>query len=138
MTPQEASQLVIQAGALGSSADIFLLDMGKPVKVYELAKDMIQLSGKSVKDEKNPDGDIEIKFSGLRPGEKLYEELLIDDRSEPTEHRKIFKANERFLKWEDIKTHLEKLNQAITDNNEEQVRQIFYDSVDGFKPKSNS
>ena len=88
MTLKESAQLIIQAGAMGSIADIFLLDMGKPIRVADLARDMIQLSGRSVKDYENPDGDIEIIFTGLRPGEKLYEELLIDDKSKPTKHPK--------------------------------------------------
>ena len=137
MTPQEASQLVIQAGAMGKNGEIFLLDMGDPVKVFDLAKDMITLSGKSVMDSDNPDGDIEIKFTGLRPGEKLYEELLIDSQSESTKHERIFKANEKFLQWEDIENLLKELNLAVIEENNETIKEIFLKSVDGFKPELN-
>ncbi|MDC3240401.1 polysaccharide biosynthesis protein [Gammaproteobacteria bacterium] len=138
MTPQEASQLVIQAGAMGKMGDIFLLDMGDPVKVHELAKDMIQLSGKSVKDIENPDGDIEIKFTGLRPGEKLYEELLIDSKSESTEHEKIFIAKDESRSWDQMKIFLEKLTSAIEGEDQREIKNIFLDAVDGYNPKSNN
>ncbi|EIR2650778.1 polysaccharide biosynthesis protein, partial [Shigella sonnei] len=93
MTIPEASQLVIQAGAMGHGGDVFVLDMGDPVKIYDLAKRMIRLSGLSVRDDKNPDGDIAIEVTGLRPGEKLYEELLIGDSVQGTSHPRIMTAN---------------------------------------------
>ena len=92
MTIKEASELVIQAGAMAKGGEVFLLDMGEPIKIYDLAKKMIQLSGLQLKDKNNPNGDIEILITGLRPGEKLYEELLIENKSLPTIHPKIFKA----------------------------------------------
>ena len=137
MTLSEASQLVIQAGAMGSDGDIFLLDMGEPKKIIDLAKDMIKLSGKSIKDEKNPDGDIEIKFTGLRKGEKLYEELLIDSKSEPTEHERIFIAKDKFLPWEDINRYLGQLSDATNSENIKEIIEVLEQSVDGFKPQSN-
>ncbi|END2132197.1 polysaccharide biosynthesis protein, partial [Shigella sonnei] len=100
MTIPEASQLVIQAGAMGHGGDVFVLDMGDPVKIYDLAKRMIRLSGLSVRDDKNPDGDIAIEVTGLRPGEKLYEELLIGDSVQGTSHPRIMTANEVMLPWQ--------------------------------------
>lgn len=96
MTIPEASQLVIQAGALGTGGDVFLLDMGEPVRIQDLARQMIALSGLKVRDDQNPDGDIEIQYSGLRPGEKLYEELLIDEENtEITSHKRILRSVEK-------------------------------------------
>ena len=103
MTIEEAAELVIQAGAMSEGGDVFLLDMGKSVKIYDLAIKMIQFSGLQLKDKNNPDGDIEIKITGLRPGEKLYEELLIEDNSLPTKHPKIFKAQDNFIPLGSIK-----------------------------------
>jgi FlaA1/EpsC-like NDP-sugar epimerase len=97
MTIPEAVQLVLQAAALAKGGELFLLDMGDPVRIRDLAVQMVQLSGLSVKDADHPHGDIEIVCSGLRPGEKLYEELLIDGASEPTDHPLIFQANERAI-----------------------------------------
>lgn len=123
MTIEEASQLVIQAGAMASGGEVFVLDMGEPVRIIDLAKRMIELSGLQIKDKDNPDGDIEIRTVGLRPGEKLYEELLIGDNPEPTSHVRIMKANERYMAWDalepllaTLKTHLEDRNvQALRD-----------------------
>ena len=96
MTIPEASQLVIQAGALGTGGDVFLLDMGEPVRIQDLARQMIALSGLKVREEQNPNGDIEIQYSGLRPGEKLYEELLIDEENtEVTAHTRILRSVEK-------------------------------------------
>lgn len=92
MTIPEAAQLVIQAGAMGKGGDVFVLDMGESVKIVDLAKNLIQLSGLEVKSEDNPHGDIEIQFAGLRPGEKLYEELLIGDNVKRTAHERIMTA----------------------------------------------
>jgi len=91
-----------QAGAMGKGGDVFVLDMGEPVKIVDLAKNLIQLSGLEVKSSDNPNGDIEIKFTGLRPGEKLYEELLIGDNVEGTDHERIMTANEQFLPLEEF------------------------------------
>ena len=97
MTIKEASQLVIQASALAKGGEVFLLDMGEPIKILNLAKQMIKLSGLTVKDEDNLNGDLEIIFTGLRSGEKLYEELLIDNKSKSTAHPLIYKAGKNIL-----------------------------------------
>ena len=136
MTITEASQLVIQAGAMGSEGDIFLLDMGECIKVVDLAKDMIKLSGMTVKDENNPDGDIEIIFTGLRPGEKLYEELLIDENAKSTEHNKIMRATEKGIKWDDLQLYLSELEQAVKQEDHKTIRKIFLNTVTGFSPDS--
>src|SRR5690606_1303120 len=99
MTIPEAAELVIQAGAMGSGGDVFVLDMGEPVRILDLATRMINLSGCTIKDEKNVDGDIEIHYTGLRPGEKLYEELMIGDKVSGTEHSRIMRAEEKSLDW---------------------------------------
>jgi FlaA1/EpsC-like NDP-sugar epimerase len=114
MTIPEAAQLVIQAGAMASGGDVFVLDMGEPVKIIDLARRMVELSGLSVKGPGNPYGDIEIKVTGLRPGEKLYEELLIGDNPLPTLHPRIMKAHEDFLTWEVLHAKMLKLNDALT------------------------
>ena len=99
MTIPEAALLVIQAGGLAKGGEVFVLDMGKPVKIIDLARTMIQLSGFSVRDEAQPDGDIDIKEVGLRPGEKLFEELIIGDNPERTKHERIMMAQENFTLW---------------------------------------
>jgi len=136
MTITEAAQLVIQAGAMKSRGNIFVLDMGEPVKVVNLAKDMIRLSGMSVKEEKNPDGDIEIIFTGLRPGEKLYEELLIAGNVNNTEHEKIMRVTEEYLEWEYLKQYLVELEQASEIDDYKKIREVFLNTVTGFNPKS--
>ncbi|MBP2449393.1 FlaA1/EpsC-like NDP-sugar epimerase [Rhizobium leguminosarum] len=113
MTISEASQLVIQAGAMGEGGDVFLLDMGEPVRIADLARKMVELSGLTVRDETNPEGDIELSVTGLRPGEKLYEELLIGDNPETTEHPRIMKAREDFLFWPELLKRLNSLNGAL-------------------------
>lgn len=112
MTIPEAAELVIQAGSLGSGGDVFVLDMGEPVKIIDLAKQMIRLSGLDIKDDENSNGDIEIEFSGLRPGEKLYEELLIGDNISGTEHPLILRAEEKSLDWQKTQAFLSKLSAA--------------------------
>ena len=97
MTIKEAAELVIQAGAMGKGGDVFVLDMGEPVNIFDLAKRLINLSGMELKDDTNPEGDIEIIFTGLRPGEKLYEELLIGNNVTKTQHNQIFRAEEEYL-----------------------------------------
>ena len=121
MTIPEASQLVIQAGAMGKGGDVFVLDMGEPVKITALAKKMIRLSGLIEKTDKNPDGDIEIKFTGLRPGEKLYEELLVGDNVAGTEHPRIMTANEVHLSWPETHNFLNRLDKACHDFKVEDV-----------------
>ena len=116
MTIKEASQLVLQSTSLAKGGDLFLLDMGNPIKIIDLARKMIFLSGLSVKDKLNPNGDIEIKVIGLRPGEKLYEELLIDSESRPTKHPLIYTAKEKMLDIKIIQRQLDKLEKHAHNN----------------------
>lgn len=134
MTIPEAAQLVIQAGSMGQGGDVFVLDMGEPVKIVELAEKMIHLSGLSVRSERNPHGDIAIEFSGLRPGEKLYEELLIGDNVLGTRHPMIMSANEDCLPWEVLKQRLEALLAAIAKDEYPAVRQLLMGTVSGYTP----
>lgn len=133
MTIPEAALLVIQAGALARGGEVFLLDMGEPVKIIDLAKRMVHLSGYNIKDEHNPDGNIELKFTGLRPGEKLYEELLIDSEADKTAHPKIFKAHENYLLWQTLEPILNELLQACQQRNLASIQTILETQVSGFK-----
>ncbi|WP_374761351.1 polysaccharide biosynthesis protein [Pseudomonas sp. sp1636] len=135
MTIPEAAQLVIQAGAMGQGGDVFVLDMGQPVKIVELAEKMIHLSGLSVRSSKNPHGDISIEFTGLRPGEKLYEELLIGDNVSPTDHPMIMRANEECLSWEVFKKVLADLLNAVDKDDYDRVRQLLRETVSGYAPE---
>jgi len=135
MTIPEAAQLVIQAGSMGQGGDVFVLDMGEPVKIVELAEKMIHLSGLSIRSEKIPHGDILISFSGLRPGEKLYEELLIGDNVAPTRHPMIMRANEELLGWEVLKGRLQGLLTAVEEGDFALVRQLLKDTVSGYSPE---
>jgi FlaA1/EpsC-like NDP-sugar epimerase len=135
MTIPEAAQLVIQAGAMGNGGDVFVLDMGDPVRILDLAKRMIHLSGIEVKDQEHPDGEIEICFTGLRPGEKLYEELLIGDNVTETDHPRIMRAEEHVIPWPDLSRRLERLNNAAERDDHEQIREILLDAVSGFAPQ---
>ena len=134
MTIPEASQLVIQAGAMAKGGDVFVLDMGQSVKIMDLARRMIELSGLTVKDEQNPDGDIEIEISGLRPGEKLYEELLIGDNPKPTSHSRIMKAHEEFIPWTDLEAKLQALEMALNVNDVGVIRLMMEKLVTGYTP----
>jgi len=134
MTIPEAAQLVIQAGSMGQGGDVFVLDMGEPVRIVELAEKMIHLSGLSVRSEKNPQGDIAIEFTGLRPGEKLYEELLIGDNVVATQHPMIMSANEDHLDWEVLKSKLVELIAAVDQDDYSRVRQLLRDTVSGYAP----
>lgn len=134
MTIPEAAQLVIQAGSMGLGGDVFVLDMGEPVKIVELAEKMIHLSGLSIRSEKNPHGDISIEFTGLRPGEKLYEELLIGDNVVATPHPMIMSANEDHLLWDVLKARLTELLAAIEHDDYARVRQLLRDTVNGYAP----
>ena len=136
MTIPEAASLVIQAGSLAKGGDVFVLDMGESVKIIDLARRMIRLMGYEVLDEKHPEGEIEIAFSGLRPGEKLYEELLIGDDVIGTDHPKIMRALEEKLSSEELSSILAKLNQAIAQLDCEQARQLLEQAVSGFQPSS--
>ncbi|WP_122314572.1 nucleoside-diphosphate sugar epimerase/dehydratase [Pseudomonas cichorii] len=135
MTIPEAAQLVIQAGSMGQGGDVFVLDMGAPVKIIELAERMINLSGLSMRSERNPHGDIAIEFTGLRPGEKLYEELLIGDNVVPTRHPMIMSANEDFLPWDTLKDKLESLLNAVANDDYPRVRQMLSELVAGYTPE---
>ena len=134
MTIPEAAQLVIQAGSMGQGGDVFVLDMGEPVKIVELAEKMIHLSGLSVRSENTPHGDIAIEFTGLRPGEKLYEELLIGDNVIPTRHPMIMSAQEDYLSWEQLKDRLSALHGALTVDDYQRVRQVLREVVSGYNP----
>lgn len=134
MTIPEASQLVIQAGAMGKGGDVFVLDMGNSVKIVDLASKMIHLSGFSVRDEKNPEGDISIEFSGLRPGEKLYEELLIGDNVTGTEHERIMTAHEVDLPWSALQVLLDNLDHACHHFEHEKIRTLLLNAPTGFAP----
>jgi FlaA1/EpsC-like NDP-sugar epimerase len=135
MTIPEAVELVIQAGAMGEGGDVFVLDMGKPIRIADLAKKMIHLSGLKVKDETNPDGDIEIKYTGLRPGEKLYEELLIGDNVSETENPMIMRAQENMLAWDDLKSIMDGLELAIEKCDQQMLRELLIKAVPEFKPQ---
>lgn len=134
MTIPEAAQLVIQAGAMGKGGDVFVLDMGEPVKITDLAANLIHLSGLEVKNEDNPHGDIEILFSGLRPGEKLFEELLIGDNVEGTAHERIMAAKERFLPIDEYQVLLDGLDKACHNFEHEKIRQLLLDAPTDFTP----
>ena len=134
MTIPEAAQLVIQAGSMGLGGDVFVLDMGEPVRIVELAEKMIHLSGLSLRSDSNPQGDIAIEFSGLRPGEKLYEELLIGDNVVGTQHPMIMSANEDHLAWDPLKAKLKELLAAVDQDDYSRVRQLLRDTVSGYSP----
>ncbi len=135
MTIPEAVELVIQAGAMGTGGDVFVLDMGKPVRIVDLAKKMIRLSGLEVKDESNPNGDIEIKYTGLRPGEKLYEELLIGDNVSDTNNPLIMRAEEDMLPWDELELILDGLSDAVNACDHDKLRKLLIQLVPGFKPQ---
>jgi len=138
MTIPEAVQLVIQAGAMGEGGDVFVLNMGKPVKIYDLAVKMIQLSGLQVLYKNNPDGDIEISYTGLRPGEKLYEELLVGNEVTKTDHKMIFRAKEEMIVWDKLKPMLDDLKVLAVDSyRHEQVKALLKKIVPQFQNNSN-
>jgi FlaA1/EpsC-like NDP-sugar epimerase len=134
MTIPEAGQLVIQAGAMGQGGDVFVLDMGQPVKIIDLARRMVELSGLTVRDDLNPSGDIELVVTGLRPGEKLYEELLIGDNPKPTQHPRIMKAHEQYLGWPQLEGKLNALSMAMSVNDVPVIRALLKDLVSGYQP----
>jgi FlaA1/EpsC-like NDP-sugar epimerase len=135
MTIPEAAQLVLQAGAMAHGGDVFVLDMGSPVKIIDLALRMAQLSGLTVRDERHPEGDIEIQITGLRPGEKLYEELLIGDSPEATANKRIMKAREDFVPWLELTPILLEMRQAAVQNNEAVMIAILKQLVHGYNPQ---
>ena len=134
MTIPEAAQLVIQAGAMAKGGDVFVLDMGQPVKIMDLARRMIELSGLTVKDEKNLEGDIAIEISGLRPGEKLYEELLIGDNPKLISHSRIMKAQDEFIPWSELEVDLKALELALNVNDVGIIRLMMEKLVTGYTP----
>ncbi len=133
MTIPEAAQLVLQAGAMGTGGDVFVLDMGEPVQIVQLARQMVALSGLTVRDATCPDGDIEIQVTGLRPGEKLYEELLIGDNPQPTEHPRIMKAHEVMLPWDQLQPRLTHIQSMMQTNNVDGIIQELIQLVNGFR-----
>jgi FlaA1/EpsC-like NDP-sugar epimerase len=135
MTIPEAAQLVVQAGSMGQGGDVFVLDMGQPVRIAELAEKLIHLSGLSVRSERSPHGDITIEFTGLRPGEKLYEELLIGDNVSPTEHPMIMRADEEYFTWDVLRGVLAKLLKAVEQDDYPQVRVLLREVVSGYVPE---
>ena len=136
MTIPEAAQLVIQAGSMGEGGDVFVLDMGQPVRIRDLARRMIHLMGLTVRDQADPEGDIAIEYMGLRPAEKLYEELLIGNDVTGTEHPMIMRAMEKSLPWNELQTHLDELNEAIRYFDCQRTRNILLASVDGYQPSN--
>jgi FlaA1/EpsC-like NDP-sugar epimerase len=134
MTITEAAQLVIQAGIMAEGGDLFVLDMGEPVRIVDLARRMIELSGLSIRDADHPNGDIEIKVVGLRPGEKLYEELLIGNDPKLTRHPQIFRAHEAFVPWERLQKELEMVRLAAENNDIKTLHSILATLVDGYVP----
>jgi len=134
MTLSEASQLVIQAGAMAEGGEVFVLDMGEPVKIIDLARRMIQLSGLTVRDEKTPNGEIEIEVTGLRAGEKLVEELLIAGNSEPTLHKRILRAHEEFIPWRELQDKIRELETAIDLNDFTMIETLLQQLVKGYSP----
>ena len=136
MTIPEAAQLVLQAGAMAVGGDVFVLDMGEPVKILDLAKRMAQLSGQTIRDGDNPNGDVEIALTGLRPGEKLYEELLIGNNPQATKHPRIMKAHEDCVSWLELAPLLVTLRQAATQNDAEAIKKILVQWVQGYAPSN--
>ena len=135
MTIPEAAQLVIQAGAMARGGDVFLLDMGEPVKILDLAYRMIELSGLTPRDADNPDGDIDVQITGLRPGEKLFEELLLGNSSKPTSHPRIMTAHEEFLPWPELTARLEELKAALDAGEVGTIRKSLAELVSGYQVK---
>jgi len=136
MTVEEAAQLVIQAGAMGKNSEVFVLDMGESVKIKNLIYKMINLSGLSVKDSKNPNGDIEITITGLRPGEKLYEELLIGDNPQKTNHPKIQKTSDPYIPFDQLQLHLDNLKNLLDNNNVKKVKNLLDKVLELYKSNS--
>ena len=133
MTIPEAAQLVIQAGAMAKGGDVYVLDMGEPIKIFDLAKRMIELSGLTLQDDENPTGDIEIQVTGLRPGEKLYEELLIGDNPQATSHARIMRASEDFLTWPVLQDKLDTLQQQLEASDPTAIKALLGELVSGYR-----
>ena len=138
MTIPEAAQLVLQAGAMASGGEVFVLDMGEPVRIMDLARRMVELSGMTVRDDDHPDGDIEIHVTGLRPGEKLYEELLIGDNPTPTAHPRIMKAHEDYLDWATLQSQLGALHHAVQTDDVAAMKAVLTACVHGYSPDASA
>jgi FlaA1/EpsC-like NDP-sugar epimerase len=138
MSIPEAAQLVIQAGAMATGGEVFVLEMGTPVKIADLARTMIRLSGLDVRDEGNPDGDVAIEYVGLRPGEKLYEELLIGENATATSHPRIFKTSEPVLPYDELIAALERAEDAIQRVAMAELQEVLRATVEGYVPASTS
>ena len=135
MTIPEAAELVLQAGAMAKGGDVFVLDMGESVKIIDLARKMIKLSGNNIKNDTGKDGDIEIQITGLRPGEKLYEEVLIGENVQGTQHPRIMTAQEKMLSWESLSSLLERLHTACNERNADTIRILLQEAPTDFSPK---
>jgi FlaA1/EpsC-like NDP-sugar epimerase len=138
MSIPEAAELVVQAGAMATGGEVFVLEMGEPVRILDLARLMVRLSNREVRDEFNPNGDIDIVFTGLRPGEKLFEELLISARTEATEHPRIYKSDEPFLPWNDLKHELDVLRLAVEARDLVTIKSVFMRVVEGYQPETDA
>jgi FlaA1/EpsC-like NDP-sugar epimerase len=138
MTIPEASQLVIQAGSMANGGEVFVLDMGQPVKIYDLACTLINLSGLTVRDDDNPDGDIAIEEIGLRPGEKLFEELLIGENPMPTKHLRIMQAMEGHMPWQELSAALDRLEELVHTGNRAAAVSLLRDLVPEYQPNAGS
>ena len=136
MSIPEAAQLVIQAGAMAEGGEVFVLEMGTPVKIDDLARTMIRLSGLEVRDEANPEGDVEIAYCGLRPGEKLYEELLIGENATGTNHPRIFKTSEPVLAYDVLIAALKRFERAISKNDLAELQEMLRATVEGYAPSA--
>jgi FlaA1/EpsC-like NDP-sugar epimerase len=136
MTIPEAVELVIQAGAMGNGGDVFVLNMGEPIKIIDLAIKMIHLSGLEVRDSNNPNGDIEIKYTGLRPGEKMFEELLIGDKVTSTKNSMIMRAKEKMMVWDELKLIIDELKKAVDNCDQTEIRKLLIKAVPEFKPQT--
>lgn len=137
MTIPEAAQLVIQAGAMAQGGEVFVLDMGEPVKIIDLARSMIRLMGFSVRDETNPEGDVEIRVTGLRPGEKLYEELLIGNDSVGTDHPMVMQAHEAKIPWNELEAVVQQFNVALSHDDVSSMLTLLRTHVNGYQPAAN-
>ena len=136
MTVEEAAQLVIQAGAMARGGEVFVLDMGDPVRIADLARRMIELSGLKIRDQGSTDGDIEIRVVGMRPGEKLYEELLIGNNPQPTSHPRIMKAHEKFPPWDQLEPRLGELHEALEINDVMRLSLLLNELVSDYQPSN--
>jgi FlaA1/EpsC-like NDP-sugar epimerase len=134
MTIPEAAQLVLHAAAMAQDGDIYVLDMGSPIKILDLAKKMVALAGLTIRDTARPEGDIEIRFTGLRPGEKLYEELLIGEHPMSTSHPRIIRAREDFMRWAALDVHLHNLFEAIRCGDAPSMKRTLQLLVPGYAP----